>query len=424
MDKIKEKLKVNKTFDALLLLFFFSLPFERIPTFDIAGFTLKISYILGLAILFYALVYLRSFFNKSKFKTSDIILWSFWLLGIISVLFAQDRKRAIITILMWAFVFLIYLVLKNKLSKEIILKIEQILIIVSVIIAIFGLYQFIADSLGVSRNFTFLRERYTRGVLGFPRVQSVALEPLYFANFLLVPIFLLVKNYFLDKRIFSKNFWFLSLILTSFILTVSRGAYLALLIGLILFFIYCLLYFKEKISRFYGIVISGIFAMALSSIFIFGLNGLSSLNNFGDHVAIQDQTNTVSVEGRAQGYKIAIEKFQTHPTFGVGVGNSGLLSAPINDRGEVFNYASLNNIYLEILAETGAAGFIFFICFLAAFAYEIYSLVKKSSVNQKFEIAAISCGIVAIFIQYNFFSTLYIIYIWAFMSLLYAKARD
>jgi len=293
----------------------------------------------------------------------------------------------------------------------------------------FGIFQFVGDYFGLASSVTGLRERYTKEVLGFTRIQSVALEPLYFACYLLVPIFIAIKKYinkwseegnFLN-RIFNKYFWVLLLFLTTFILTSSRGAYIGLFVSSLILISYYFFNVNKRNFKltFYPVgSLLVIFLLSVLCSFVFITSTTKSASNFAAHVIANDSSNTVSVNGRLEGYKTAIEKFKSSPIIGVGVGTSGLLNTPVIDHNEILTYGSLNNLYLEILAECGLLGFAAFLIFLLFYFIEFLQRIRELETSRRFAVMALFCGLLAIFIQYNFFSTLYIIYIWAFLALL------
>lgn len=415
MKKISESFSNNKFVSFLILAFFFILPFERIPTFELAGFTVKISYILGLLIVG-SIIFSQPWqiFKKHPLLASDYLLISFWVVSFISSFFTSpDLSRSLVISGLWLFVILLYLFLSRlTLSK----KIFDIILISSVAVSIFGLFQFIGDTFGLSVNLTGLREAYTKTILGFPRIQSVALEPLYFANFLLVPFFVSTGRYIEHKSFFNKYFWITVLILINIVLTVSRGAYIALAFSFVLFLIYLLVNKPKNIGRkLLGLVLV-VFMSVTASYGLISINGKTAGQNFSDHSLVEDVSEDGSAMDRLNTYETAYRQFLDKPIFGNGVASFGVLTKDSEGSFENEGYGTVNNEYLEILSETGAVGFGLFVLFLIFFVKEL--VVKYSGEKSKYFMnIAVLFGIIAILIQYNFFSTLYIIYIWAFLAI-------
>lgn len=410
----------------LFLAIFFTLPFERIPTIELLGFTVKISYIL--TILFLLLILLngtvRDLIRGNGLRPSDKALALFGLAGLISVFSSPDKKRSVIILALWLFVFLVYLLFSRVLTDpKIRKKAEDVLIWSSVLVCIFGLYQFIGDSVGIPLKYLGLREQYSKVVLGFPRVQSVALEPLYFSNFLMVPIFIVSGRMLTSKRNSFINAAILVLLAMNLILGVSRGAYIGLGFSMLVLLVAIFIKYRETLlRRATWLLVSILISAALSLALIAGLGSRGSLGSFSKHSVANDQTNAASVTGRTEVYKIAWDLFKKKPILGNGVGSFGPLTSTSPEQLAQFGYGTVNNEYLEILTETGLVGFLLFLLFIILYLRELFGS-QKNPLND-IGVLCLFLGLLAVFIQYNFFSTLYIIYIWVFLALLKGSASE
>lgn len=425
MEKPSQKITNNKLMSFLLLALFFTLPFERIPTFEVGGFTVKISYILGVIFLVAMLLSrLWHLLRQERLSNSEWIFLSFWLFSLLgSLIFSPDIKRSLIILSLWAFMFLLYATLRRLVTIEIRENIYNVILFSSCLVCLFGLYQFIGDSFGLNLGLTGLRAAYSKEILGFPRIQSVALEPLYFANFLFVPFFLSIIRYIKSKGFFTLYFWTSVLILVSIILTVSRGAYIALGASFIVFFIYLIL--NRRRENYGGKLMGSFLIIVLSAVISFGLlyklNGKEASNNFVDHSVVENVQADGSAFDRIGTYKLAFEKFKTNPIFGTGAGSFGVLTKSAEDK---IGYGTVNNEYLEILSENGLIGLALFLSFLIAYMLEYKKRLENTDSKTKLMFVGIMLGILAILIQYNFFSTLYIIYFWVFLALAMPKGKD
>lgn len=410
----------SKIWQLVLILFFFVLPFERIPTLEVAGFTLKISYILALV-----LIVLFIFSNpikilkRSPLTTSDWLLLLFFGVSAISTIAYSFVTRSIIVLLLWAFMFILYLILSRVIiSKEVVRKIEDAILIATLLICIFGLFQFVGDSLGLSQSITGLRIQYTKIVMAFPRIQSVALEPLYFANFLFIPLYISIKRYLNAKKNFGKYFWFISLIIALVVLTVSRGAFLALAITLAILFVYLFIQKRKDLSKKGGALILSTF---IAIVFAFGLiyvfDGSSALKTFFGHSVVTNVSEDGSSYNRILSYRQSTDVLKKSVILGNGIASFGILTTPKENIAKS-GYATVNNEYLEILAETGIIGLLLFTLFLVFYFREIIIASKQKEASARTSLFVLSLAVLAILIQYNFFSTLYIIYIWAYLALL------
>ena len=411
---------MNGIISFLTLALFFVLPFERIPTFEFVGFTIKISYIVG-CILLVVFIFSKplKLFKRFGLSLSDKFLLAFWLFSLLgSLITSPDIKRSLIILALWAFVFLLYLILSRILANAALReKMYKIILFSSALVCLFGLFQFIGDSFGLSTSVTGLRYEYTKVILGFPRIQSVALEPLYFANFLLVPFFISIVKYVQNKEIFRLYFWISILILTNIILTISRGAFIALGVSFFIFMIYLLInrYKENYMNKFIGLIIIFLIAIIISFGLITKLNGKQAISNFADHSVVENVQSDGSALDRIGTYKLALKYFAENPVLGIGPGGFGVLT---HGSGSETGYGIVNNEYIEILSENGLIGFLLFFAFLISYVIEYKNKFQKIGSKNKLIFLGLGLGILAILIQYNFFSTLYIIYIWAFMALL------
>jgi len=415
----------NRFLSFLFLVVFFALPFERIPTIEAFGFTVKISYILVL--IFFTAILLSGkavdIFRAKELSTSDKSLILFWVTSLISLLWAPNLKRGFIIFSLWTFVFLVYLIFSRLLiNKEIRRRAEDIIIFTSVLVCIFGVYQFLGDSFGLSAHFTQILPQYSKVIFDFPRIQSVGLEPLYFANFLLVPAFLVAKRYLTEKGFFNRYFFMLSLIFINIILTVARGAYIALAFSGFLFFIYliCEKGYKERLKKSIGLISIFVISALISAAAIIFINGKKAASNFTTHTVVSvvstDQRDYSQLD-RFDTYKLALDYTKKNPLFGNGLGSFGVYATPDFKKNQGV-YQTVNNEYLEILTETGAVGILFFLLFIIFYGLEVFKNFRRRNIASRISTMALGLGLFAILIQYNFFSTLYIIYIWVFLALL------
>ena len=62
-----------------------------------------------------------------------------------------------------------------------------------------------------------------------------------------------------------------------------------------------------------------------------------------------------------------------------------------------------------------------FVLFIIWYFKDFYAGYQKQNDQEKLNAVLLLLGIVAVFIQYNFFSTLYIIYVWVFLAFLKAE---
>lgn len=427
MVSVWKRLEKNKFLQVLVAGLFATLPFERIPTVDLGFYTVKASYIFGLILLIAVIPWVAGLFRENRLTGIDFALLAFWLIGLFSLLGAPDLKHSLVVLFMWAFVFVLYFILSRLLTNPVWQeRVERIVILVSVIVCVFGIYQFLGDSLGLSTAWTGLRYQYTKAVFGFPRIQSVGLEPLYFGDFLLVPFFLVLVRYIRADGLINKYWYVSGLLSINIILGIARGVYVALGLTLAIFLVYLFRLNKDRINyrqKVTGVLVSILVASGISYALVQLPNGSKATGNFVEHAAVVSDVKGggESVVGRVATFKNALRLFKAKPILGQGVGSYGVLSTTEKARTGGGGYGVVNNEYLEVLAETGVLGFLAFLSFLLATVLFWYRAFKKSNKDDKIALLALFLGVAAIFVQYNFFSTLYIIHLWVFLALLRAK---
>lgn len=158
-------------------------------------------------------------------------------------------------------------------------------------------------------------------------------------------------HYFLISRaILVKLFYFLLLafLLYALILTMSRGAFLALLVV-------CWFIFKESKKKMFLLVFAAVGVVAALSV----MNDIQRDRYLSLFSTEAKQSNTA--EGRINGMIQEFELGLTRPIFGYGLGTTN--EAKFNTFGR--SQAS-HNMYMELLIEVGIVGMIFFGRFIFA----------------------------------------------------------
>ena len=442
-----QKISNDKLLSFLLLLLFITLPFERILTFDLAGFTIKPPYIAGILLVIYFLYFVVSRKIKVKLESYDYAAIAFILFSYATFFWSIDRIKTLIISSMFLFVYLIFLSVRNFAcchserseesqrsfarhtqpssgSRDDKLKIDPYSIYfiwLGVACSLFALFQFFGDSFGLSQSVTGLSNLYTSSVFGFPRVQSTFFEPGFFANFLLIPIFINMS------RLGFKRSYYLSflIIFVAFLLTLSRGGFFAFMIAYIVAAILIIIKKRNNILiyRSLALMIASALLALLSIWFVSGSQGLSNFSNqttnAQDLVAGTSQENVQNFTRNAT-IKIAINNWKKN-IFGIGTGAFG--SLPEFDRTrELGNQRqTVNSLYPEILVEGGTQSLAAFIIFIGLLIVTFFKTYWKTG---DLKVLFFAISILAIFLQYLSFSTLYLIYVWVFLGLAAASINQ
>jgi O-antigen ligase len=404
----------------LLGLVFF-LPFERIPSLDLAGVTVKINHLIGFAVVLTWLMLVLA--GQRLIRPNPLILPTllFLMTLALSVVGAENSQRAILTSLATGFSLALSLIIPQILVRKDQLKpLLNVLALTSLIAAGFGLYQFIGDLLGLPVTLTGLDPGYTKVVFGFPRIQAFSQEPLYFGNFLLLPISLGLAYLILPKAPWSRTWLFSGLALLGlvFIFTLSRGAFLGLVASLV--FLVVILGKHLVTPKLAAISLVSLALIGSLTTGVLRLVSPNALQNFTEHLAIQDFGKGDSTVGRLSTWYQAIDLWQESPWIGTGPGNFGPATLGYPENTPARGWPIVNNQYFETLAETGILGFIsFLILFLTLLVRSIFLIrqLPRSDLLSASLVGA-TAAVVGILVQYNFFSTLYINPIWITVGLL------
>ncbi len=410
--------KTKQDYFWLILAVFFSLPFERIPSIPVGDFSLKINHILGAILI---ICYLIDIIKKrEKFIINYLTLPLLGFLFIISVSIFQSKVPIIslITFGQIIFVFLLSFIVSSKIdSSEKAEKIFNIIKISSFLVIIFAFFQFIGDMIGLPNTITGLRTIYTKGVFGFPRVQSFFIEPLYLGNYLYLPLSVFTADILKGKKNLVNILGFVLISIVIF-MTLSRGAILAYIVFVLLMIFF---YPKKTLTiKNLSLFVTILSLAILMVIIVFSFLGEDKKTSYYNQLTLKDYQITESVMGRLNSYNIAWQAFEEKPLTGIGLFNYGPYSTGYN-LDDPHSQAVANNEYLEVLAETGIFGLTAFMGIILMIIFAtLFALKNPKILILKTDLIVLTIGFFAILIQYNFFSTLAIIYIWVYIGLLVA----
>jgi len=403
-----------------LIVFF--LPFERVPTVNFAGVDIKINTVLGFITLFAWVLALM--FNPRKYKVAPnalaIPLSIFVLTLVLSLTQAVAFWRALEVLAFILFTLALAILAVNMVnSKEALNKTLVVLLASSLLVGLFGLFQFAGDVVGLPPSLTLLKEGYTKAVFGFPRIQAFSMEPLYLANYLLIPLFVGLAFFF--NRTGPLKRWpligLLSLLLINFVLTVSRGGYLGFVgaLAVLALFLFRKVFTWKNIV--FAVLVGGVVGYGVA--FALSKGDYKATNEFIGHVFLADLNQGESIQGRLKTYARSLQAYHESPILGIGIGNYGPWNKFYPPETPPTGWDIVNNQYLETLAETGIVG-------LSAFGLVILVLLLRSLIAFKYAtdkylktvLIGLTAALVGILIQYNFMSTLYIIHFWVLIGLL------
>lgn len=417
---------------ALVALLAALLPFERIGAFDVAGVNVRPSQLALLLVLAAtALMALRGSEVRHRlsaiFARREMLALAVFLgVATLSLVRAENFGRSLVVLAFIAFTATQTLVLPLWLHDAAdFLKVRALILWSAAAVALFGLWQFVGDMAGAPTWLTGLRPQYTKIILGFTRVQGPTAEPLYFADYLLLPLglalaWLLAKG---DKPA-SRKLWILLILLClDLALTSSRGGWAGAL-ATVLTLAWCYRRHWTSIKRLAaaGVIALGGITLALGLVGSFATTRPGSvLGDFTTHVT--NLTSGAGIVERLDTYALGLAAFRTSPWLGVGIGGYGPFAATYAWREPDVGWAIVNNEPIELLAEVGIVGLAAFLIFLAT----IFAAARRTEKETAPDLEALKIGtlaaLVGMLVQYQTFSTLYVMHFWFTIGLLMAASR-
>ncbi|PIX29911.1 hypothetical protein COZ63_02660 [Candidatus Berkelbacteria bacterium CG_4_8_14_3_um_filter_42_13] len=405
---------IKKFSNVLIVLFFLFLPFERLLTFEFFGLTAKISFFLLMILVLFFLAKLP----RIKFAPEEKILLLFGAISYLSAFWSIDFKRSLIISTIYLLVFFGFFALRRQINEKNSEIIKLIVIYFGALLCLFALWQYFADLYNLSA-YTFLRPEYQKVVFGFPRPQATFLEPLYFANFLLLPTFFTAERLLKDKKIYPFMVINLFLMMLVVVLTLSRGAYFAFAFAAIILAIFIIVRFKEFIRRLWLTVFIVLLGIVAGVMLIYLTVPRQNFSLFVTHTGISDAATGGSTLGRLYTSELALSQSLKYP-LGIGAGAFGALPE-FDNLYEKGIYQTVGSLYPEILVEEGVLGFLLFAAFIWLLLRHLWKSTASgkpvSSTAERLEGLIYLAILLAILVQAVSFSSLYILPIWAFFAL-------
>ncbi|MFH1207724.1 MAG: O-antigen ligase family protein [Patescibacteria group bacterium] len=416
------------------ILMVFALPFERLGAYEAGGTTIRLSQIFLLATV--AAWFSRLYFYKQyRFARNPVLIpiVLFMAIQVASLTQALNSGRSMTVLAYILFTAIAAAVIPNIVTtKQQLNKILVALLISFVLVSGFGLFQFLGDMAGLPQSLTGLRDLYTKDVLGFTRVQSTAYEPLYFANYLLIPIAIVFALWLAGSR--SGDRWktglgtvsvrygilllLLGLGMVNLVLTVSRGGYLAVAAVLLV----AGFWYWKKLFRPTTIIVMIICVVAVGYVVVktFSPSGEAlTLDKFKEHVS--NVFYGASYNERVDTIETAVQAWREHPLIGVGVGGFGPYAAPHPFYEPKDGWRIVNNEYIEVLAESGLLGLACFISLIIFLIIRSWGAARRTDDPYlKSVMVGLLAAFLGVLVQYLTFSTLYVMHIWVLIGLMIA----
>jgi len=326
-----------------------------------------------------AFIFSIYFFSKNKkfhFPTSPVLnsYLIFFIVSSLSTTVALNKTESLVR-LTDLFVILssyaiVYFTIQNKLIKiNFLLWLIFIKLFIEIIMVYYQLYYY---TLGFQIDFNGNYSQYLKSFYGNKNVTSFAL---LIQSTISMILFTRLKSKGL------RTFVLITILLSFFILFYisTRAIFLTILISLILtilLFLYKYLYSNTKSFDEFK-------KMSLYFIIIFSSYLLFNLTNNDQNIEVNDRLTSISqdsgdesITNRIRFWNQAGNSILKKPILGIGVGNWKIYSIKY-DSENIYSYVipySTHNDFLEIFAETGIFGFLFYLGFFLL-------LIKQSILN-------------------------------------------
>lgn len=295
------------------------------------------------------------------------------------------------------------------------------------LVSLFGLYQFVMGTFRILK-WSFLRAPYIRDLFGFPRIHSVTSEPLYFANYLLIPLLIGIALLLVTPRELKR--WqklAVGLVALDFFLTMSRGAIIGLIPAVVLVVWGARRLKGARISwrpvaiGAGSILVVGLLAVGTASLVSTG-NALTGIGNFAKELTV-DLTKTGSFTQRESSSSLGLQIAKSHPVFGVGLAGITPYIRGYGTPRRPDDVIALNNQAVELLAETGIVGTVVFYVFLLGLfwvGWRVYGR-RKGAEGQALLLGSMG-ALLAMTIQAQSFTGFFLMPFWAIYGLVLGLA--
>ncbi len=408
------------------------LPFEYLPSFSLSQFTIRPSVLVGLALI--ATAAMR--FLRGRLKVAQLswphyllVVWLTWL-GT-GLLYGGNSASGLKILVPLTFLVAVAVSISLLVKREYVRSIVYGILAGAALSIIFGLLQFIGNIAGLPESLTGLRPEYGWQGFGFPRLQSVALEPLYFSCFLLLPTALLssLMIYRIEYRRWPFIALFAACLVANF-LTLSRGGLAAMIVMLIVLVVVARrqLSVKKHLKKIVLFAVAGIGMLVVVALTIgvvarpgqdsdltYGTKGtatlLSHLTNVGffadDENVERDDSIAQRDTARAQAFTVLGENPKVL-LIGTGIGQYETFV----NKNYPGIYAAPNNVILEQLVQTGIVGIALLSSFTLLILYRLALRIIRYSDQLQYLAVALFVYLVAVGIQAQTFTGLGLTHLW------------
>jgi len=417
-------------------------------------FTIQISYLFALVLIIGIFLTLnrRQVLYRSPVNYLITFFFSICILSALSAVFLSAEKvggevpwlRSLKQLVGLAFMILIYFAIIAYVDTEHKFRgCLNIYLISALLVSLIGIYQFISiylhldlplgRSLPINNLSIGGTSSWSSQWQGLPRVSATLIEPAYLGDYLVTVIPIALAGIFLKEYFFTKsrqNFLIVAAVyLCVLISTFSRAPYIGLISAII---VMIAVSSNFNLTRALAKIIKlSLVLIIIGFVLTFVLKSSLLEITVGRLLSLADE-NDYSVMERTSKAIAAINIFKAHPTFGVGYGNFGFYypdyapqSIGFDHIKDLHRFDTANNLYGELIAETGITGVAAF-CVMVILTFREGLRTYRQTASKFFK--ATSLGLISAFAGYLVIllsaDFIYILpFMWVLMGLIVAQRR-
>ncbi len=356
-----------------------------------------------LGFIYFLYLYINNSVNNKlnialKFNPQDKEFAVFILFLIISTCFSVNKDSSIALIVYFLALFIWYKTIsclpKNKQVSTIL---QTAIITACVLLVVYGYYQY-TIGFNIMRDFLAKNPEH---MINSPEFIRRMKANTVFASFLYAPafgaylsmLFLTILGFCLSegnvlksklKPILLLKYSLLIAIIPLLILTKAKGAWIALLFGLICFIVMLKPKTRDKSLLFKSII--GLLGLFILSFIVISSSDRIHLPKFSNFI--------ISLEVRWEYWKAALAMIRQRLLFGFGPGTFGSVY-PLFKTLNAEETIMAHNSYLQIWAEAGTISLIFFILFFINLIKQSIKNIKQISDKNRFICIGLFTGIIS-----------------------------
>ncbi len=291
-----------------------------------------------------------------------ILLTVYGLVGLASMLYAVDRNAVMQSLSdYWKDASIALIVVALLRQPRQLRHAVWVLLMVGIFLGLLSVHQFLTKNYHAQYG-GFAVAMYMNISTGINdyRLAGPVGDPNFFAQLMLVPGLLGLERLLHERKPILKALAGLSAILSllTVIFTYSRGALVALVVALILYFVI----YPPRPAQLVLAAALGLVVLAFIPPSYYG-RALSLQNLLPTQHGFSNIQVDAAIQGRASENLTALLMFEQHPVFGVGLRNFPILYQEYTQSlglAPSSQTRSPHNLYLEVAAETGMVGLIAF----------------------------------------------------------------